>query len=626
MKLWYDRKSKDPMYFVQFGVRNGKKVTTKNIAKVGKHSELLKITDDPLAYAKEQVAKYNEEAKKINKVDLELHLDFAEKIKSTNETTSASTLKNTGYLYLQKLYYQLEVDKFFNDVSKNRRFNFKPDLVNRFMTYSRILAPDSKLGSIEKLNTFYEKPAFDYQHVMRTMDLMYEHYNEYIEHLFKASGKVIKRNTSVCYYDCTNYYCEAENQDPDYVDEVTGEIFTGLRQYGFAKDHKPNPLVEMGLFMDTNGIPISMCITPGNTNEQTTAIPLEKELVKMFGEEKNKFIYCADAGLGSYHIRNFNSMGGRAFVITQSVKKLSNVLKQAVFNDCDYKLLSDDSLVSIEDLKTFDRKDKKNLSKYEDKAYKIIVANTLLDVGLYEEKTLNNGKIKKVKSKATLKQNVIITFSRKSMEYQRFIRNRQIERAKKIIEQMDPDEYKKGPNDVTRFIKKANSSVDKYELDTEKIMEEEKYDGFYAIATNLDDCVKDILAINEQRYKIEDCFRILKTDFASRPYYHRTRGRIIAHFMICYTALLIYRLLEVKLNNFDKRMHFTSRNIIETLQNMQVANISDLCYAAQYTGSKTLSALEGVFAMGLDKQYYLPKELNKKMQKKFSETIPIQHS
>lgn len=367
--------------------------------------------------------------------------------------------------------------------------------------------------------------------------------------------------------------------------------------------------------MDTNGIPISMCIAPGNTNEQKTAIPLEKELVKMFGEEKSKFIYCADAGLSSYHIRNFNSMGGRAFVVTQSVKKLSDVLKQAVFNDCDYRLLSNDSPVSIEALKTFDRRDEKNRFLYEDKAYKIIEANTLLDVGLFEEKVLNNGKTKKVKSKAALKQRVIITFSRKSMEYQRFIRNRQIERAKKILEKMDPDEYKKGPNDVTRFIKKAEHSKDKYELDLEKIKEEEKYDGFYAIATNLDDCVKDILAINEQRYQIEDCFRILKTDFASRPYFHRTRERIIAHFMICYTALLIFRLLEVKLSRFDKDMHLSRRNIIETLQNMQVANISDLCYAAQYTGSKTLTALEGVFALGLDKQYYLPKELNKKCRK-----------
>ena len=625
MKIWYDRKSKDPMYFIQVGIRNGKKVTSKNIVRLGKHSELLKITDDPLAYAKQQVAMFNEEAKENNKVGMEMRFDFAEKIKSTDEAASMSTLKNVGYLYLQRLYFLLDIDKFFSDITKGRKFSLKPSLVNGFMTYSRILDPDSKLGSFEKLNTFYEEPEFDYQHIMRTMDLMYEHFNGYIEHLFKASGKIIKRNTAVCYYDCTNYYCEAESQDPDYIDEVTGEVFTGLRQYGFAKDHKPNPLVEMGLFMDTNGIPISMCIAPGNTNEQTTAIPLEKELVKMFGEEKRKFIYCADAGLSSYHIRNFNSMGGRAFVVTQSVKKLSDTLKQAVFNDYGYKLLSDNSSVSIEALKTFDRKDESNRSLYDDKAYKIIEANTLLDVGLYEEKILTDGKTKKVKSKATLKQNVIITFSRKSMEYQRFIRNRQIERAKKILMKMDPNEYKKGPNDVTRFIKKIKNSDDKYELDLEKIKEEEKYDGFYAIATNLDDRVNDILAINEQRYRIEDCFRILKTDFASRPYFHRTRQRIIAHFMICYTALLIYRLLEVKLYGFDKSTRLTTKNIIETLQNMKVANISDFCYSAQYTGSKTLDALEGILALGLDKQYYLPKDLNKKCRKNFKGIFSMQH-
>ena len=613
MKLWFDKKSKDPTYFIQVGIRNGKKVTSKNIAKIGKHSELLKVTDDPLAYAKEEVAKYNEEAKK-NKVDMDINLDFTQKIRASNQSVSESTLKNIGYLYLQRLYYQLEIDKFFSNITKNKKISFNPDLVNRFMTYSRILSPDSKLGSFENLHTFYEEPVFDYQHIMRTMDLMYEHYNEYIEHLFKTSEKILKRNTAVCYYDCTNFYCETEYQDSDYVDEVTGEVFTGLRQYGFSKDHKPNPLVEIGLFMDTNGIPISMCIAPGNTNEQTTVIPLEKELVKMFGEGKKKFIYCADAGLSSYHIRNFNSMGGRAFVVTQSVKKLSNALKEAVFNDCDYRLLSNDSPVSIELLKNID---KKNGLLYEDKAYKVIEADTLLDVGLYEEKVLDNGKTKKVKSKAMLKQRVIITFSRKTMEYQRFIRNRQIERAKKILEKMNPNEYKKGPNDVTRFIKKVKNSNEKYELDLDKIREEEKYDGFYAIATNLDDCVKDILAINEQRYKVEECFRILKSDFASRPYFHRTRERIIAHFMICYTALLIYRLLEAKLNRFDKSIHLTVRNIIETLQNMQVANISDFCYASQYTGSKTLTALEGALALGLDKQYYLPKELNKRCRKNF---------
>ena len=246
----------------------------------------------------------------------------------------------------------------------------------------------------------------------------------------------------------------------------------------------------------------------------------------------------------------------------------------------------------------------------------MIDADTLMDVGLSEEKVFANGKKRNVKSKAVLKQHVIITFSRKSFEYQRFIRNRQIERAKKLLENLEPDEYKKGPNDVTRFIKKASDSKVQYEIDYEKIAEEEKYYGFYAIATNLDAEAKEILAINAQRYKIEECFRILKTDFISRPYFHRTRKRIIAHFMICYTALLIYRLLEVKLNRYDKNLHFTTRNIIETLQNMEVANIGDLYYSAQYTGSQVLNALEACFQLGLNRKYYLPKNLNAICRKK----------
>jgi len=616
MKLNYDRKSKDPTYFVQIGIRNGKKVTTKNIAKIGKHSELLKITDDPLSYAKEQVAKYNEEAKKNNKVDMEVRFDFAEKIKSTDKQVSESTLKDVGYFYLQALYNQLEVDKFFIEKTRDRKFTFDPDLVNRFLTFSRILNPDSKLGSYEKKNLFYEEPDFDYQHILRTMDLMEENYNDYIEYLYKASKKVLKRNTSICYYDCTNYYCEAETQDPEYLDPVTNEKLPGLRQFGLSKDHKPNPIVEMGLFMDTNGIPLTMCIKPGNTNEQTTAIPLEKELVRILDEESKRFIYCADGGLGSYHIRNFNAMGGRAFIVTQSIKKLSEPLQAAVFNDYEYKLLSNDTPVSLEKLKTFNREENENLKYYNDRAYKILVADTLYDTGLYDGKKVKNGKNAKIKT--TLKQNVIITFSRKTFEYQRYIRNRQIERAKKILEKMDPDEYKKGPNDVTRFIKKTTKSADSYELDLEKIAEEEKYDGFYAIATNLDDKPQDILAINEKRYQIEDCFRILKTDFQSRPFYHRNRERIIAHFMICYTALLLFRILEVKVNRYDKNLHFTTRNIIETLQNMKVANIEDICYSAQYTSSLTLNALESCIKLGLDRKYYKPKELNAKCRKNFS--------
>ena len=617
MKLNYDRKSKDPTYFIQMGIRNGKKTTTKNVARIGKHSELLKITDDPLAYAKEQVKKYNEEYKKENKVSLEIKVDFAQKIKATNVTSSNSTLLNIGYFFLQQFYHDLEIDSFFQSATADMKNEFDPNLVNRFLTYSRILHPDSKLGTYQNLDRYYEQPEFDYVHILRTMDILQEHYEDYISHLYNASCKIIKRDTSVCFYDCSNYYFEIESDDEDYVDEVTGETIKGLRKYGPSKEHRPNPIVEMGLFMDKDGIPLSMCITSGSDNEQTTAIPLEKQLTQMF--KGKKFIYCADAGLGSLNIRNFNSMGGRSFIVTQSIKKLSATLQQAVFNDIDYKLLSTDEPATIQDMKTFDKSAPENKALYNDRIYKILPADKAFDLGLYEEKKCKNGTTRKVKSKAIIPQKIIISFSRKMMEYQRFIRNRQIERAKKLLKNIDPDSYKKGPNDVTRFIKRTSSTksgeaaTDKYELDLSVIAKEEKYDGFYAVATNLDDPAKDILEVSANRYKIEDCFRVMKTNFSARPVFHQKRERIIAHFMICYTALLIYRLLEKKLEIYG--MHFTIDNMIETLNSMEVVSLEDMCYMSTYTNSEICTSLNAITGLELDKKYYQPKELNKKIKK-----------
>lgn len=617
MKLWYDRKSKDPTYFVQLGVRNGKKTTTKNVARIGKHSELLKITDDPLAYAKEQVRLFNEEAEKNKTLPLELRINFAEKIKATDAVASSSTRLNIGYLFLQQLYHELELGSFFKEIAADSKITFDPNLVNRFLTFSRILDPDSKLATHQHLGNYYEQPEFEYVHILRTMDLLQEHYDEYISHLFEKSCNIVKRDTSVCFYDCTNYYFEIETDDDDYIDEVTGEAVKGLRKYGPSKQHQPAPLVEMGLFMDADGIPLSMCITSGSDNEQTTAIPLEKKLVKMF--KGKKFIYCADAGLGSLSIRNFNSMGGRAFIVTQSIKKLSGKLQNAVFNDCDYRLLSSNDAVSLQGMKSFDRFDPENLELYKDMAYKVIIADSAFDLGLYEDKQFKNGNTRKVKSKAVVKQKVIITFSRKAMEYQRYIRNRQIERAKAMLSDLDPDTYKKGPNDVTRFIKRTSATktgeraTDLYELDLDKIAEEEKYDGFYAVATNLDDDVRTIINISSNRYKIEDCFRVMKTDLSARPVYHHKRDRIIAHFMICYTALLIHRLLQTKLDRYGT--HFSTESIIQTLRNMEVANIEDMCYMSTYSSSQVCTALNAVFDLGLDKKYYQPKELNKKLKK-----------
>ncbi len=616
MKLNYDKKSKDPTYFIQKGYRNGNKTTTKNIARIGKHSELLKITDDPLAYAIEQVAKYNDEEKN-NKMSMEVKIDFAEKLKLSKDLVSSSTNLNIGYLFLQQLYHDLEIGDFFKNITNESKITFDPNTVNRFLTFARILYPDSKLGTHKNLSHYYEKPDFDYVHILRTMDLLASNYDDYISYLFEKSKNIVKRDTSVCYYDCTNYYFEIESPDDDYIDDVTGEFIKGFRKYGVSKQHQPAPLVQMGLFMDSDGIPLSMCLTSGSDNEQTTAIPAEKKLASMF--KGKKFIYCADAGLGSLNIRNFNSMGGRAYIVTQSIKKLSGTLKEAIFSDIDYKLLSSNQRASVNDMKSFDKNELKNINLYNDKLYKVLTADKAIDLGLYEEKTLKNGKTKNVKSKAVVKQKIIITFSRKMMEYQRFIRNRQIERAKIMLKNIDPESYKKGPNDVTRFIKRTTSSktgdkvVDKYTLNQEAISEEEKYDGYYAIATNLDDSAKDIIDISSKRYKIEDCFRVMKTNFNARPIFHQTKERITAHFMICYTSLLIFRLLEKKLDL--NKTHFTVENIVETLKNMEVANIEDMCYMSTYNCSQICTALNSIFDLELNKKYYQPKELNKKVKK-----------
>ncbi|MGM9961592.1 MAG: IS1634 family transposase [Holdemanella porci] len=619
MKLYYDKRLKDPTYYIQQGFRNGKKTTTKNIKRLGKHSELLLITDDPLEYAKNEVKKMNEEYRS-GRSEFVVTMDFNERIPSSDSPCSNSTSLNIGYLYLKDIYAKLNLSDFFKSVSSDRKITYDCNKICQFLTYARILDPASKYGTYDKLDTYYEKPQVEYQHMIRFLDILDRNSDKYLKHLFDNSENIVKRDTSVMYYDCTNYFFETEKPDEEIVDEVTGEIILGLRQFGISKENKTSPIVEMGLIMDSRGIPISMCIHPGNTNEQLTAVPLEKEVIKMTGNKK--FIYCADAGLGSYNIRKFNDMGGRAYIVTQSVKKLGQEIKDIVFNDANYRLLSNDDAITLKEMRTFNKKDANNLSIYNDFAYKVIPANTAMDTGLYEEKVYKNGRTKKVKAKGTLHQYIIVTFSRKMMEYQRTIRERQLERAKKLLRLKDPEKIKKEPNDIRRFLKNTSSDTANYVLDMDKIHEEEKYDGFYAVATNLDDSAKDILAVAQNRYKIEDCFRIMKTNFDARPVFLRKPERIRAHFLICYTALLMYRLMECKLD--DNLTHVTTSNLIKTLRNMNVVNMDDMYYKSIYSGSQALDALERCFELQLNRKYYRPSDLNK-IVKNIQNRNHIQH-
>ena len=611
MKLNYDKKSKNPTYFVQQGFRNGKKTTTKNIHRIGKHNDLLaEGIADPLEYAKSVVKKYNEDFNSET-VDMELTINFKEKVTATNDIVSKSTLKNNGYLYLQHIYEELKIKKFLDAATKDMRIEYDPDTINKILTIDRIIDPHSKLATVNKLHEFLGNIEFSHQDVLRFMDVLSSNYDEYLAHLFDKSTSIVDRDTSVCYYDCTNFYFEIEKEDEEYVDQYTGEVMPGLRKYGFSKEHRPNPIVQMGLFMDKDGIPLTMDLFHGSNNEQNTVKPLENKLIRML--KNKKIIYCADAGLGSASNRCMNTMGGRAFIVTQSIKNLTNELKERVFEDDNFKLLSTDEGKSLASMKKFDPG--QNLDLYNDLLYKEIYLDSDIDLGLYEEKLCKNGTIKKQKSKAYFNQKLIITFSRKLQVYQKSIRDAQVERARKLIQANAVDTKKKGNNDITRFISKADKSQKvKYVLDQERIDNEEKYDGFYCVATNLvDDRAQEIIKINSQRYKIEDCFRVLKTNFEGRPAYHQRPDRIRAHFLICYTSLLIYRLLEKKLS--DKDYHFTINQILGTIKNMNVNNHQNMYYEATYMGSDVLNALEDVFNLGLNRKNYQISELNKKSKK-----------
>lgn len=483
MKLNYDRKSRDPTYFIQVGIRNGKKVTTKNVERIGKHSELLKITYDPLEYARQKVKEYNDNLKN-SRVEYNITIHFDDKVINRGNIVSRSTCRNIGYLYLKEIYSSLKLSGFFEKVCSDRRIAFHPDMINMVLAFSRILDPGSKLHTLKNLSLFYGDFDFSHQDILRFMDILEENYDEYLSHLFESSNKVIKRNTSVCYFDCTNFYFEKETEDEDVYDEITGELIKGLLKYGVSKEHRPNPIVQMGLFMDADGIPLSMCINPGSDNESLCAVLAEKKMLKMF--ENKDIIYCADAGLGYNDARVFNDFGGRKFVVTQSVKKLSDVLKQAVFNDFDYCFSQDGKPMSLEAMKSFDRTLTENRKYYDGYIYKSITVDKPVDLGLFEIRQSKNGKTRKVKSKGTLKQRIIVTYSRKMAEYQKTVRNRQIERAKKILAAMDPENFKKGPHDVTRFIK-SDKEKKNYSLDEARIEAEAQYDGFYAVSTNIFD-------------------------------------------------------------------------------------------------------------------------------------------
>lgn len=548
------------VYIKQSYRKENGKTSSKIHRKLGKFNDLLEQfsgdEEKMMTWAKKEAEKETEYYKQKNgKVVVEFSKAACIPV---NEKRSF----HVGYLFLQSLCTQLRFDNICRNIKSRHRYKFDLNAILTDLIYARILAPASKQGSYEYCQTLLEPPKYGLSDVYRALSVIAEESDFIQSELYKNSNFLHPRNKRILYYDCTNYYFEIEEEN-------------GSKRYGKSKENRPNPIVTMGLFMDSDGIPLAFDIFPGNQNEQTTLKPLEKKILQDF--DCSEFIFCADAGLGSAANRRFNSIGNRAYIITHSLKKMKKEDRDIALNPTQFKKVGTTRFI---DLRTLDETDEE-------------VYNSIY----YKEVPVVTG---------SMDETLIVTYSPKYKAYQKKIRDRQIERAKKILETPGKKRKGKNQNDPMRFVKKTAVTTDGeiaseqvYDLDEEQIQKEEIYDGFYAVITNLEGDVNEIIKINRQRWEIEENFRIMKTEFEARPVYVRREDRIKAHFMTCYISLLLYRLLEKKLGN-----NYTSSQILETLRGMQMTLLNTANgYIPSYTRTELTDMLHKTFGFRTDYEF-----------------------
>lgn len=553
------KNNKDVYIYQSFRKKDGKS-SSRIYKKLGKYNALLNQFDGDadklMTWAKNEAAR---ETELYNQRNGKVLVEFSQAACiPINEARSF----HAGYLFLQKLCTELRLDNICRVIKGRHKFKYDLHAILTDLVYARILAPASKLSSYSFCKTLLEPPKYLLQDVYRALSVIAEESDFIQSELYKNSNFVHPRNQKILYYDCTNYYFETEDE-------------SGSRHYGKSKENRPNPIVTMGLFMDADGIPLAFDIFPGNQNEQTTLKPLEKKIIRDFN--CSEFIFCSDAGLGSAGNREFNSIGNRAYVITYSLKKMKKEDREIAMNPTQFRKIGSNKFIDLRDLDETDAD----------------VFNSIY----YKEVSVVTG---------NMDETLIVTYSPKYKAYQKKIRSRQIERAQKIID--SPGKIRKGKsqNDPNRFVKKTAVTSDGeiaenniYEIDEEQIARESLYDGFYAVITNLEGDVSEIVKINKQRWEIEENFRIMKTEFEARPVYVRRDDRIKAHFMTCYISLLIYRLLEKRIGD-----QYTTGQIIETLREMRLTLLNTANgYVPSYARTEITDLLHKTFGFRTDYEF-----------------------
>ena len=548
--------NKDVYIYQSFRKENGK-TSSRIYKKLGKLNELIAQFDNDkdkmMEWAKNEAKK---ETQLYQQKNGKVSVDFSQ---GARIMKNEQRLFNTGYLFLQSLISQLRLDKICRSIKSRHKYQYDLLAIFTDLIYARILHPSSKRESYEYCKTLLEPPKYHLQDVYRALSVIAAESDFIQSELYRNSNFVYPRNKKILYYDCTNFYFEIEQEDE-------------LRKYGKSKEHRPNPIITMGLFMDADGIPLSFDIFPGNRNEQTTLKPLEQKIIRDF--DCSEFIFCSDSGLGSLDNRRFNSFSHRAYVITHSLKKMKEEDRKAAMDPSQFRKIGSRKFI---DIRTLDETDEEIYNSVYYKEYPFVTGD--------------------------MDETLIVTYSPKYAAYQRKIREGQIERAQKILSSPEKKRKGKNPNDPMRFVKRTTITADGeiaektvYDLDQEQIEKEAMYDGFYAVVTNLEGDVGEIIRINRQRWEIEENFRIMKDELGSRPAFVRRKDRIKAHFMTCYISLIVYRLLEKTVGG-----DFTCDQIIRTLRSMKMTLLNSAGgYIPSYTRTELTDALHQTFGFRTD--------------------------
>ena len=544
--------------YIEHKVRKGNKIISVNIESLGRVDALMAekgmTREELIAWGKARAAALTEEQKQM----VQIQLSAAAQIRKDEQRTFQA-----GYLFIQKLYYDMHMKTVFRKIKEDRKYEYDLDAIVSDLIYAQILEPGSKRAAYQTAQGFLEPPKYEPHDVYRALSVLAEESDTIQAEIYRNSHLIGRKNSKILYYDCTNYFFEIEEED-------------GFREYGKSKENRPLPIVQMGLFMDGDGIPLAFDLFHGRQNEQPSLKPLEQKILKEYGFEK--FVVCTDSGLASDANRRFNSIQGRAFVTTQSLKKMKQEYRERYLSDTGWRRLSDRSLIA--DLKEI----RQNPQQYTNELY-------------YKEDIYDSGTV--------LGQSILITYSPKYAVYQKTLRENQVERARKMISSGSCRKSKKNPHDPGRFIQKI-AVTEEGELAKEKILdideelveEEASYDGYYALCTNLEyDDVSQILKISERRWEIEESFRIMKSDLKARPIHLSLEDRIRAHFLICYMALFYLRMLEKKL---DRK--YTMDQLLRTLRSYKLLKLEDYGYLPCYTRTDLTDHLHKVFGFATDTQ------------------------